>query len=150
VNALSERLEATVERDGKIYRQEFERGVPRGDMQVVGDSNETGTTTTFLADGEIFEETDYDATTLLSRFREVAFLTRGLRISFTDERADGGKPIERNRIKNHENIVIGLLFDVLARDGRSVKNHGLECRAVRRLQLTDQLIELHKGLLSLP
>ena len=48
-------------------------------MQVVGESKETGTTTTFLADAEIFEETHYDATTLLSRFREVAFLTRGLR-----------------------------------------------------------------------
>jgi DNA gyrase subunit B len=94
VNALSEWLVVEVERDGKVYRQEFERGVPRGDMQVVGDSSETGTTTTFLADAEIFEETDYDATTLLSRFREVAFLTRGLRISFTDERADGGKPVE--------------------------------------------------------
>jgi DNA gyrase subunit B len=94
VNALSEWLVVEVERDGKVYRQEFERGVPRGDMQVVGESNETGTTTTFLADGEIFEEIEYDATTLLSRFREVAFLTRGLRISFTDERADGGKPVE--------------------------------------------------------
>ncbi len=94
VNALSEWLVVEVERDGKVYRQEFERGVPRGAMQVIGESKETGTTTIFLADGEIFEEVDYDATTLLSRFREVAFLTRGLRITFTDERAEGGKPIE--------------------------------------------------------
>jgi DNA gyrase subunit B len=94
VNALSEWLVVEVERDGKVYRQEFDRGVPRGDMQIVGESKETGTTTTFLADAEIFEETDYDATTLVSRFREVAFLTRGLRISFTDERADAGKPVE--------------------------------------------------------
>src|SRR4051812_13967309 len=94
VNALSEYLMVEVERDGKVHRQEFERGVPRGPVQVVGESQETGTTTTFLADAEIFEETDYDATTLLSRFREVAFLTRGLRITFTDERADGGKPVE--------------------------------------------------------
>jgi DNA gyrase subunit B len=63
-------------------------------MQVVGQSAETGTTTTFLADAEIFEEVEYDSTTLLSRFREVAFLTRGLRIRFVDERADGGKPVE--------------------------------------------------------
>jgi DNA gyrase subunit B len=63
-------------------------------MQTVGESKETGTTTTFLADAEIFDETDYDATTLLSRFREVAFLTRGLRIKFTDERAEGGKAVE--------------------------------------------------------
>jgi DNA gyrase subunit B len=94
VNALSEWLVVEVERDGNVYRQEFERGVPRGAMQTAGESKETGTTTTFLADAEIFEEVDYDSTTLLSRFREVAFLTRGLRISFTDERADGGKPVE--------------------------------------------------------
>jgi DNA gyrase subunit B len=94
VNALSEWLIVDVERDGKVYRQEFERGVPRGEMQITGESDETGTTTTFLADAEIFEEVEYDATTLLSRFREVAFLTRGLRICFTDERADGGKPVE--------------------------------------------------------
>jgi DNA gyrase subunit B len=94
VNALSEWLVVDVERDGKVYRQEFERGVPRGAIQTIGESRETGTTTTFLADAEIFEETDYDATTLLSRFREVAFLTRGLRITFTDERAEGGKPVE--------------------------------------------------------
>ncbi len=94
VNALSESLVVEVERHGKVYRQEFERGAPRGEMQVVGESSETGTTTTFLADAEIFEEIEYDATTLLSRFREVAFLTRGLRIRFDDERADAGKPIE--------------------------------------------------------
>jgi DNA gyrase subunit B len=93
VNALSEWLVVEVERDGNVYRQEFDRGVPRGSIQVVGESDETGTTTTFLADAEIFEETHYDATTLLSRFREVAFLTRGLRITFVDERAEGGKPV---------------------------------------------------------
>ena len=94
VNALSEWLVVDVQRDGKIYRQEFDRGVPRGPMQVVGESTENGTTTTFLADPDIFEESAYDATTIVSRFREMAFLTRGLRITFTDERADGGAPVE--------------------------------------------------------
>src|SRR3954452_24088425 len=79
VNALSEFLVVEVERDGKVYRQEFERGVPRGERQITGESNETCTTTTFVADAAICEETENDATTLLSRFREVAFLTRGLR-----------------------------------------------------------------------
>src|SRR6478736_9809458 len=78
VNALSEWLVVEVELNGKVYRQEFERGAARGPMQVVGESTETGTTTTFLADAEIFDETVYDATTILSRFREMAFLTRGL------------------------------------------------------------------------
>src|SRR5258707_297277 len=94
VNALSEWLVVEVERDGDVYRPEVERGAPRGAMEIVGQSSETRTTTTVLGDAPIFEEVDYDATTLLSRFREVAFLTRGLRISFTDERADAGKPVE--------------------------------------------------------
>src|SRR5437764_1196597 len=94
VNALSEWLVVDVARDGKLYRQEYDRGVPRGPVSEVGTSTENGTVTTYLADGEIFDETVYDATTLLSRFREMAFLTRGLRIRFTDERADGGAPVE--------------------------------------------------------
>jgi len=94
VNALSEWLSVTVHRDDKVFRQEFDRGVPRGPVEIIGESSETGTSTTFLADAEIFDETAYDATTLLSRFREMAFLTRGLRISFTDERADAAAPVE--------------------------------------------------------
>src|SRR5689334_9099935 len=94
VNALSEWLIAEVERDGKLYRQEFSRGAPQGDMQEVGTATRTGTTISFLPDAEIFDETVFDATTLLSRFREIAFLTRGLNIKLTDERADGGAPVE--------------------------------------------------------
>ncbi len=94
VNALSEWLVVEVSRDSKVYRQEFDRGVPRGPMQIVGESTENGTTTTFLADADIFDETVYDATTIVSRFREMAFLTRGLRITFTDERAGAEAPVE--------------------------------------------------------
>jgi DNA gyrase subunit B len=94
VNALSEWLIVEVSLDGKVYRQEYDRGVPRGPVQVVGESTENGTRTTFLADADIFDETVYDATTIISRFREMAFLTRGLRISFTDERADAAAPVE--------------------------------------------------------
>jgi DNA gyrase subunit B len=83
VNALSEWLVATVERDGKIYRQEFSRGEPQGPMEIVGESNESGTTISYLADAEIFDETEH-----------VAFLTKGLQVTFTDERADGGAPVE--------------------------------------------------------
>src|SRR5947208_11749019 len=90
VNALSEWLIAEVERDGKVYRQEFARGEPTGELKVVGISKESGTTISFLPDAEIFDETTFDSTTLLSRFREMAFLTRGLRFTFTDERAEGG------------------------------------------------------------
>src|SRR5215216_604807 len=94
VNALSEWLVAEVERDGKVYRQEFARGAPQGAMEVTGKSKETGSTISFLPDSEIFDETEYSSATLLARLREMAFLTRGLRITFTDERADAGEPVE--------------------------------------------------------
>src|SRR5215208_1964864 len=94
VNALSEWLIAEVEVGGKIYRQEFARGVPQGPMEVAGKTKGTGTAISFLPDSEIFEETEFSAATLLARLREMAFLTRGLRITFTDERADAGEPVE--------------------------------------------------------
>ena len=93
VNALSEWLEATVERDGKIYRQEFARGVPQGEMREIGTTEGTGTTIRFLPDSEIFEETEFSAQTLVQRLRETAFLTKGLRIGLTDERV-GGTSVE--------------------------------------------------------
>jgi DNA gyrase subunit B len=93
VNALGEWLVAEVRRDGKIYRQEFSRGVPQTDLQVVGETKETGTTISFLPDREIFEEIEFSATTLVQRLRETAFLTRGLRITLIDERP-GGKTEE--------------------------------------------------------
>src|SRR4051794_27196005 len=93
VNALSEWLVADVERDGKVYRQEFARGIPKGEMKQAGISHETGTTISFLPDAEIFEELEFSADTLRQRLRETAFLTRGLRIIFADERA-GGERVE--------------------------------------------------------
>ncbi len=92
VNALSERLVAEVRRDGKIHRQEFERGEPTGDMELVGEmakGDPTGTTITFLPDSEVFEELDVEAATVTQRLRETAFLTKGLYIKLIDERADG-------------------------------------------------------------
>jgi len=89
VNALSDWLIATVEVNGKIYRQEFARGVPQGAMQEIGTTTETGTTISFLPDSSIFDETEFHAGTLVSRLREMAFLTKALRIKFTDERVDG-------------------------------------------------------------
>src|SRR5438477_6295818 len=95
VNALSERLVAEVRRDGNVHRQEFARGVPTGDMEIVGTAkkNDTGTTISFLPDAEVFEELELSAETLTQRLRETAFLTRGLHIKLTDERA-GGETIE--------------------------------------------------------
>ncbi len=89
VNALSEWLIAEVRREGILYRQEFARGVPQGDMEEVGPADGTGTSISFLPDREIFEETDFSAATLSQRLRETAFLTRGLKIVLRDERPAG-------------------------------------------------------------
>jgi DNA gyrase subunit B len=86
VNALSEWLVAEVQRDGKTYRQEFARGEATTKMKAIGPTKDTGTTISFKPDAEIFEETEWDAETLLQRLRETAFLTKGLRIVLVDER----------------------------------------------------------------
>src|SRR5262245_43023829 len=86
VSALSERLEATVERDGRIYRQEFSGVVRLGDIKPAGSTDHTRTTITFHPDAEIFDELSLSRDTLRQRLRETAFLTRNLRIKLTDER----------------------------------------------------------------
>ena len=89
VNALSEWLQADVRRDGQVYRQKYTRGVPKTEVKVVGKypkDERTGATISFLPDQQIFKEIDYKFDVLAQRFREMAFLTRGLTISFTDER----------------------------------------------------------------
>src|SRR5664280_2856020 len=86
VNALSEWLVAEVRRGGKLYRQEFARGVPAGEVEVVGKASDTGTTITFLPDSDVFDELEYSTQLLVQRLRETAFLTRGLRIVLIDER----------------------------------------------------------------
>ncbi len=86
VNALSEWLSAEVHRDGKIWRQEFARGEPTTDLKKVGVAKDSGTTITFLPDGDVFEEVEWSSETLVQRLRETAFLTKGLRIVLVDER----------------------------------------------------------------
>jgi DNA gyrase subunit B len=86
VNALSTILIAEVYRDGKIYRQEYERGVPRSDIAVVGSSNLRGTRITFTPDGEIFTSTEINWQTVVDRCRQQAYLTRGLTIHLEDHR----------------------------------------------------------------
>ncbi|HEX5556701.1 MAG TPA: DNA topoisomerase (ATP-hydrolyzing) subunit B [Gaiellales bacterium] len=89
VNALSEELLLEIKRDGHVWRQRYERGEPSGPLEKGEKTGETGTTITFLPDGEIFEETDFAFETLSQRLREMAFLTKGLRIELVDERAGG-------------------------------------------------------------
>ncbi|HVD12389.1 MAG TPA: DNA topoisomerase (ATP-hydrolyzing) subunit B [Gaiellaceae bacterium] len=86
VNALSEWLSVEVRRDGKIYRQEFARGDATTDLKKAGVAKDTGTTITFLPDGDVFDELEWSSETLVQRLRETAFLTKGLRIVLYDER----------------------------------------------------------------
>ena len=91
VNALSEWLEVLVETDGKAYKQRYERGKVVTELKEIGTTERNGTTVTFLPDKEIFEETVFDYATIKQRLREMAFLTKGLRISLTDRREEGKK-----------------------------------------------------------
>jgi len=91
VNALSERLDLTVWRDGFEHKQSYERGTPMGPLTKGDKTERRGTSITFLPDLEIFETIDYEYSTLETRFREMAFLTKGLKITFTDERGEGSK-----------------------------------------------------------
>jgi len=88
VNALSEWLEATVHINGHVYRQEYKRGITQCPLTQVGDTKRTGLTVHFKPDADIFDEVEFDYDTLRSRFREMAFLNRGVCIEFTDERQD--------------------------------------------------------------
>ena len=88
VNALSIRMEVEIRRQGHVWRQAYSRGVPQAPLEKGEETEETGTTITFLADGEIFDTTEYDFETLRKRFQQMAFLNKGLRITLTDERAD--------------------------------------------------------------
>jgi len=121
VNALSRWLEARVKRDGKLYRQRYERGKPVTPVEVIGRAEGTGTVISFLPDTEIFRggiEYKFDA--LAQRFREMAFLTRGLTIRFVDERDEremsfyfeGGitsfvRYLNKNRVPLHPPFYVG-------------------------------------------
>ena len=91
VNALSEWLEVLVETEGKAYKQRYERGKVVTELEELGATDRHGTTVTFLPDEEIFEDTVFDYATIKQRLREMAFLTKGLRISLTDKREESKK-----------------------------------------------------------
>jgi DNA gyrase subunit B len=91
VNALSEQLDLTIWRDGFEWKQTYERGKPKTKLEKGAKTDKRGTEITFLPDLEIFETIEYDDTVLTQRFRETAFLTRGLKIEFADNRGEGEK-----------------------------------------------------------
>lgn len=92
VNALSEWLEVVVHQSGKIHEQLFRRGIPQYPLKVTGDTETTGTTVTFMPDDEIFETLEFDYNTLKARFREMAFLNKGISITLEDLR--GEEPVK--------------------------------------------------------
>jgi DNA gyrase subunit B len=122
VNALSRFMEVTVKIDGGIYRIRFERGKTVEPLKRIGDTTETGTTTRFLPDDEIFDEVDFNFDTVSMRLRELAYLNKGLEINLYDERHDkrvtykfdGGisefvATLNRNKTVLHKNPIIGTV-----------------------------------------
>lgn len=93
VNALSTRMEVEIKRNGKIYMLAFERGKTVEKLHEIGESKKTGSTTVFWPDPEIFDETIYDYSVLQHRFREMAFLNKGINITLKDEREKGKKDV---------------------------------------------------------
>ena len=85
VNGLSNKLVVTVSRDGKIYQQEYAKGVPQADLKAIGKTDKTGTEITFYADDTIFESTTFNYDTILDRLRHAAYLTKGIHTSLEDE-----------------------------------------------------------------
>lgn len=146
VNALSDWTVVEVRKDGKLHRQRYERGIPVTGVEVVGEvpEDETGTTVSFKPDATIFDSLDFDFDTLMQRFRETAYLTKGLQITFRDERTnremsfyfDGGivsfvRHLNRNRQVLHprpfyvEREVGGTLVEVALQynDGYGESTH---------------------------
>lgn len=146
VNALSTRMEVEVKRDGKIYRQAYERGKTVTKLEVVGDTKKTGSKTTFWPDAEIFSETtEYDYDTLQHRLRETAFLNKGIKITLEDKREsnkkkevfhyEGGikefvKHMNQNKEALHKDIIY---FEVKKAD---------VCEAEVAMQYTDRYNEM--------
>jgi len=117
-NALSEYLEVEIKRDNKIYKQRYEKGKTVSQLEIIGETNETGTKVTFLPDKTIFTATEFDYDILANRLKELAFLNKGLKLSIKDERNnredlfyyEGGiksfvEELNKNKNKLHANVV---------------------------------------------
>lgn len=123
VNALSEWTKAEVELDGKVWLQEFKRGVPTGNVKAVGKSDRTGTTITFKADSEIFPEIKYSWTKILDYIRQQAYLTKGIKIVVEDHREALTKD-DQHKVRRHGFYFDGgiISFVKFLNRGKQVKN----------------------------
>ncbi|MDR0334520.1 MAG: DNA topoisomerase IV subunit B, partial [Methanomassiliicoccaceae archaeon] len=118
VNALSEKLIAVIDREGKKFRQSYTRGIPDGPLEILGDSDKTGTSVTFYPDKQVFETVDFEYEVLQIRFRNQAFLNKNVAIFFEDRRSgrsetfhfDGGVSefvayLNKNKVPIHPNPI---------------------------------------------
>ena len=142
VNALSEWLEVQIFREGKIYQQRYERGNTMYDLKVVGDCDieKHGTRVTFFADSEIFEDTHYDFDTLKNRFREMAFLTKGLRITFTDFREEE----KRQKSFHYEGGIIEFV-QYLNRSSSALYDKVIYCEGTRNNVFVEVAMQHNDG-----
>src|SRR6476620_10631794 len=140
VNALSKRVEVAIKRDGFHWFQAFEMGVPTGPLEKHEPTEETGTTTRFWANGDIFETTDYSFETLANRFREMAFLNKGLEIVVRDERPAASSVVEAVNDDTVDNEVDNAGTDAL----RSTDTGGMERRFKYDRGLVDYVEHLNR------
>ena len=134
VNAVSEWLKVEIKREGHVYLQEYRRGIPVTPLNVIGDTDKTGTKTTFKPDSEIFPSTEFSYDILASRLRELSFLNAGFVITLTDERGEGRKEtfeykggirefvehLNKTKEPVHEKVV-HILAEVPAENGTPVQ-----------------------------
>jgi DNA gyrase subunit B len=141
VNALSEWFQMDVKRDGKVYRQRYERGEPVTELKVIGKSDSTGTTQTFMADATVFEDINFSFDTLSNRLRELAFLNKGIKISLTDERTG------KDRVFQYEGGIVSFVQllnqnkNTLHRDPIYIQKERDDVQVEVALQFTDDYSE---------
>ena len=112
VNALSDHLVAIVRRNGKIFQQEYKKGNPVADVNVMGETQEHGTEISFYPDFSIMEKNEFSFDTLSQRLRELAFLNKGIKITILDERVD-----KKEELENHiflSELKMGIYFYKIA------------------------------------
>ena len=110
VNALSEKLTATVHREGKIFQQSYSRGIPTSKVEEIGTTHRTGTEVTFQPDGEIFETLEYKYEVLANRLQEMSFLNSGLKLVLIDERVQKGNEFKREEFYSEGGLMEFVKF----------------------------------------
>ena len=141
VNALSEWLIVEVKRNGKIHRQEYRRGKPMTDLEVIGEASDTGTTIIFKPDAEIFETVEFSVDTIAYRMREMAFLNKGVKLEFSDKRSG------RSHTYQYEGGLVSFVEhlnknkEILHKDVIYLENEADGCYVEVAIQYTDGYAE---------